>query len=184
MRLIHFCVFVQMDSNSDGLVDFDEFVAATLHVHQLEETDSEKWQSRSQAAFSQFDFDGDGYITADELKIVSASVYHYDKIVGQILELPVGIYPPSLRSVCLLRPFLHLKSIANFLAPGHTLIIVCMFRQATGLNGSMDSILVEADIDGDGKISLSEFQKLLRQASLGSRTNEHHTLVTHNHRKC
>uniref|UniRef100_A0A7I4EQV3 non-specific serine/threonine protein kinase n=1 Tax=Physcomitrium patens TaxID=3218 RepID=A0A7I4EQV3_PHYPA len=114
----------EMDSNSDGLVDFDEFVAATLHVHQLEETDSEKWQSRSQAAFSQFDFDGDGYITADELKI------------------------------------------------------------ATGLNGSMDSILVEADIDGDGKISLSEFQKLLRQASLGSRTNEHHTLVTHNHRKC
>lgn len=61
-----------MDSNRDGIVDFDEFVAATLHVHQLEETDSEKWQKRSRAAFSKFDFDGDGYITAEELKIVSA----------------------------------------------------------------------------------------------------------------
>jgi calcium-dependent protein kinase len=62
---------MQMDSNRDGIVDFDEFVAATLHVHQLEETDSEKWQKRSRAAFNKFDFDGDGYITAEELKIVS-----------------------------------------------------------------------------------------------------------------
>jgi calcium-dependent protein kinase len=60
-----------MDSNMDGMVDFDEFVAATLHVHQLEENNSAKWQSRSKAAFSKFDVDGDGYITADELKIVS-----------------------------------------------------------------------------------------------------------------
>ncbi|CAK9203551.1 unnamed protein product [Sphagnum jensenii] len=60
-----------MDSNRDGLVDFNEFVAATLHVHQLEETDSEKWQMRLQAAFDKFDFDGDGYITANELKIAT-----------------------------------------------------------------------------------------------------------------
>jgi calcium-dependent protein kinase len=59
-----------MDTNRDGLVDFDEFVAATLHVHQLKETDAKKWQMRLQAAFDKFDFDGDGYITAIELKIV------------------------------------------------------------------------------------------------------------------
>ncbi|MQL76415.1 hypothetical protein Taro_008809 [Colocasia esculenta] len=57
-----------MDSNTDGLVDFDEFVAATLHVHQLEEHDSEKWQVRSQAAFDKFDVDKDGFITPEELK--------------------------------------------------------------------------------------------------------------------
>lgn len=51
---------LQMDSNMDGMVDFDEFVAATLHVHQLEENNSAKWQSRSKAAFSKFDVDGDG----------------------------------------------------------------------------------------------------------------------------
>jgi calcium-dependent protein kinase len=60
-----------MDSNADGMVDFDEFVAATLHVHQLEQANTMKWQHRSKAAFSKFDVDGDGYITASELKIVS-----------------------------------------------------------------------------------------------------------------
>lgn len=58
-----------IDSNTDGLVDFSEFVAATLHVHQLEEHDSEKWQECSKAAFDKFDVDKDGYISVDELKM-------------------------------------------------------------------------------------------------------------------
>jgi len=53
-------------------VDFSEFVAATLHVHQLEEHDSFKWQQRSQAAFEKFDLDKDGYITPDELRMVGS----------------------------------------------------------------------------------------------------------------
>jgi calcium-dependent protein kinase len=59
-----------IDSNTDGLVDFEEFVAATLHVHQLVEHDTQKWKSLSQAAFDKFDVDGDGYITSDELRMV------------------------------------------------------------------------------------------------------------------
>ncbi|XP_057449271.1 calcium-dependent protein kinase 28-like [Lotus japonicus] len=98
-----------IDSNTDGLVDFAEFVAATLHVHQLEEHDSDKWQQRSQAAFLKFDLDKDGFITKDEL------------------------------------------------------------RMHTGLRGSIDPLLEEADIDKDGKISLQEFRRLLRTASIGSR---------------
>ncbi|KAM7251381.1 hypothetical protein ACFE04_023264 [Oxalis oulophora] len=58
-----------IDSNTDGLVDFPEFVAATIHVRQLEEHDSEKWHQRSQAAFEKFDIDRDGYITPDELRM-------------------------------------------------------------------------------------------------------------------
>ncbi|GAA0186443.1 non-receptor serine/threonine protein kinase [Lithospermum erythrorhizon] len=95
-----------IDSNIDGLVDFSEFVAATLHVHQLEEHNSSVWQEKSQAAFKKFDVDGDGYITPDELKM------------------------------------------------------------HTGLKGSIDPLLDEADIDKDGKISLSEFRRLLRTASM------------------
>ncbi|KAL5579883.1 hypothetical protein UlMin_012325 [Ulmus minor] len=34
----------KIDSNTDGLVDFSEFVVVALHVHQLEEHDSDKWQ--------------------------------------------------------------------------------------------------------------------------------------------
>ncbi|KAF8405370.1 hypothetical protein HHK36_010274 [Tetracentron sinense] len=97
-----------IDSNTDGLVDFSEFVAATLKVHQLEEHDIEKWHSLSQAAFKKFDVDGDGFITSEELKM------------------------------------------------------------HTGLRGSINPLLEEADIDKDGKISLSEFRRLLRTASMSS----------------
>nr|KYP74047.1 Calcium-dependent protein kinase 28 [Cajanus cajan] len=96
-----------VNSNTDGLVDFREFVAATLHVHQLEE-DSDKWRHLSLSAFEIFDVDKDGYITPEEL------------------------------------------------------------RMHTGLKGSIDPLLEEADIDKDGKISLPEFRKLLRTASMGS----------------
>ncbi|XP_022926486.1 calcium-dependent protein kinase 28-like [Cucurbita moschata] len=58
-----------IDVNTDGLVDFTEFVAATLHVHQLEEHDSVKWHQRSQAAFEKFDIDKDGFITPEELRM-------------------------------------------------------------------------------------------------------------------
>lgn len=58
-----------IDSNTDGLVDFSEFVAATLHVRQLQEHNNEKWNLRSQAAFEKFDVDRDGYITPDELRM-------------------------------------------------------------------------------------------------------------------
>ncbi|XP_076919559.1 calcium-dependent protein kinase 28-like [Bidens hawaiensis] len=97
-----------MDSDTDGFIDFKEFVAATLHVHQLEGQDSQKWLHLSQSAFDKFDVDGDGYITPEEL------------------------------------------------------------RMHTGLKGSIEPLLEEADIDKDGKISLSEFRRLLRTASMES----------------
>ncbi|KAJ0966954.1 hypothetical protein J5N97_023871 [Dioscorea zingiberensis] len=97
-----------IDSNTDGLVDFHEFVAATVQVHQLEEQDTAKWNLRCQAAFQKFDVDNDGYITPEEL------------------------------------------------------------RMHTGLRGSILPLLEEADIDKDGKISLSEFRKLLRTASMSN----------------
>ncbi|KAB2036553.1 hypothetical protein E1A91_D03G009500v1 [Gossypium mustelinum] len=58
-----------IDSNTDGLVDFTEFVAAALHVNQMEEHDCDKWQMRLQAAFEKFDVDRDGYITPEELRM-------------------------------------------------------------------------------------------------------------------
>lgn len=66
-----------MDSNTDGFIDFSEFVVATLHVHQMEEHDSNKWLLRSQAAFEKFDVDKDGYITPDELRMVICCPGHH-----------------------------------------------------------------------------------------------------------
>lgn len=54
------------------MVDFTEFVAATLHVHQMAELDTDKWYTRCESAFSKFDIDGDGFITPDELRVVCA----------------------------------------------------------------------------------------------------------------
>ncbi|OAP00569.1 CPK18 [Arabidopsis thaliana] len=98
-----------IDSNTDGLVNFTEFVVAALHVNQLEEHDSEKWQQRSRAAFDKFDIDGDGFITPEELRL------------------------------------------------------------QTGLKGSIEPLLEEADVDEDGRISINEFRRLLRSASLKSK---------------
>lgn len=42
-------------------------------------------------------------------------------------------------------------------------------RTHTGLKGSIDPLLEEADIDKDGRISLDEFRRLLKTASMSSR---------------
>ena len=63
-----------MDDNKDGLVDFKEFVAAALHVHQLQELDVDKWNQRTLTAFQMFDTDRDGFISAEEVEVVSLSV--------------------------------------------------------------------------------------------------------------
>ena len=48
--------------NSSGTIDYEEFIAATLHLNKVEKEDN------LLAAFSYFDRDGSGYITQDELQ--------------------------------------------------------------------------------------------------------------------
>ena len=59
-----------MDNDGDGGICFNEFVAATLHIHQLEDADSEKFDRRLKLAFAKFDTDNDGFIDAEELRVV------------------------------------------------------------------------------------------------------------------
>lgn len=52
----------QADIDNSGTIDYGEFIAATLHLNKVERED------HLFAAFSYFDKDGSGYITADELQ--------------------------------------------------------------------------------------------------------------------
>ncbi|KAJ4881212.1 EF-hand domain protein [Raphanus sativus] len=44
-----------IDSNTDGLVNYAEFVAFTLYISQLDQHDSDQWEQRSGTAFGNFD---------------------------------------------------------------------------------------------------------------------------------
>ena len=52
----------QADFDNSGTIDYGEFVAAMLHLKKVQRED------HLFAAFSYFDKDGSGYITADELQ--------------------------------------------------------------------------------------------------------------------
>lgn len=58
---LHFLTF-QADVDNSGTIDYGEFIAATLHFNKIERED------HLFAAFSYFDKDGSGFITADELQ--------------------------------------------------------------------------------------------------------------------
>lgn len=57
-----YCLKLQADVDNSGTIDYGEFIAATLHFNKIERED------HLFAAFSYFDKDGSGYITADELQ--------------------------------------------------------------------------------------------------------------------
>lgn len=58
-----------MDTDKNGEIDYLEFVAATMHINQLTKGEKEKWQKRTRIAFDSIDKDGNGFITAEELRL-------------------------------------------------------------------------------------------------------------------
>jgi len=63
-RLNASCIpfLLQADVDNSGTIGYGEFLAATLHTNKIERED------HLFAAFSYFDRDGSGFITADELQ--------------------------------------------------------------------------------------------------------------------
>ncbi|KAL9317750.1 hypothetical protein ACSQ67_014267 [Phaseolus vulgaris] len=70
------------DIDSNGTIDYGEFLAATLHLNKMER------EENLVAAFSYFDRDGSGYITIDELQQAcndfGLGVLHLDEMIKEI----------------------------------------------------------------------------------------------------
>lgn len=80
----------------------------------------------------------------------------------------MALYRPALAYV-IIHYIFKIFVIYDILKITWNLQVYIFVLQHTGLRGSIDPLLEEADIDKDGKISLSEFRKLLRTASMGTR---------------
>lgn len=73
---------MQADLDNSGSIDYSEFVAAMLHLNKAQRED------HMYAAFSYFDKDGSGYITADELQKACEKFglgdVHLDEIMREV----------------------------------------------------------------------------------------------------
>jgi len=72
-----------MDSDGNGEIDQTEFVAAALHLTQLQRRDREQWNRRTQQAFDSLDRDKDGFIDADELRGEFGDSEHLEDILNE-----------------------------------------------------------------------------------------------------
>jgi Ca2+-binding EF-hand superfamily protein len=70
--LLRQLVWPQMDALSFKKMDFPEFCAAAISVHQLEATD--KWERHACAAYDIFEKEGNRVISVEELARVSSYV--------------------------------------------------------------------------------------------------------------
>ena len=74
-------MFVKVDADGSGEIDYSEFVVATMNEKNLISN------NKLQTAFKMFDKDGGGSISTDEIKQVLSFGQNLDeKVVNQIIE--------------------------------------------------------------------------------------------------
>ena len=93
--ILLFVLKSQADVNNSGTIDYEEFIAATLHLNKVERED------HLLAAFSYFDRDGSGYITQDELQKACQEFgiedIRLDEMMGEVDQDNVSVSNPCLQ---------------------------------------------------------------------------------------
>lgn len=71
---------MQADIDNNGTIDYGEFIAAMLHLNKVQK------EHHMFAAFSYFDRDGSGYITADELHQACEQFGLGDLVLNEVMN--------------------------------------------------------------------------------------------------
>lgn len=117
----------EVDADNNGTIDFPEFL--TMMARKMRDTDSEE---EIKEAFKVFDKDGNGYISAAELRHVMTNL-------GVYMTLSVD---PTWALFCWIHRRERRYSYADFLFSGEKLS-----------DTEVDEMIREADVDGDGQIN-------------------------------
>lgn len=86
-----------MDVQGDGMLDFEEFLAATVHVSKAAS------EANLFRAFAELDMDGDGLVTADEVAEKLRELGMSEVRRGQTQEASAGMAAPP-RCCCAATP--------------------------------------------------------------------------------
>lgn len=93
LNVAPYAMNLQADVDNSGTIDHGEFIAATLHLNKAQRED------HLFAAFSYFDKDGSGYITADELQ---QACEDFGIVDIRLEDLIREVDQDNVRSLCIL----------------------------------------------------------------------------------
>ncbi|XP_061496310.1 calmodulin-like protein 3 [Rhineura floridana] len=149
----------EVDTNASGMVDFAEFLS--LMAKQSKDSESEE---EIREAFRVFDKEGNGYISAAELRHVMTNLGEKltDEEVDEMIKEADVDRDGRVNYEEFVRVMMEMSELGTVL---RSLEHVMINLREKFTDERMEQMIKHADEDGDGKISYEEFEKLMVEKS-------------------